>query len=155
MKNSRVNLLTVLMLISGFVSAQTYTFKVENCGYYFVFTDRNPMQMIDRCFQNDSLIDCVLVEPSKPTYEINLDSMVFLTDGVITSRILEVYQDSINVIAIKYQFVGSDKQGYVALRENSHGKAVYCGLYIYDSNLYSEGAMATGELKVNEQKLEK
>jgi hypothetical protein len=113
------------------------------------------MQMIDRCFQNDSLIDCVLVDSNKPTYEINLDSMVFLTDGVITSRILEVYRDSINVIAIKYQFVGSDKQGYVALRENSNGKAVYCGLYIYDSNLYSEGAMATGELKVNEQKLEK
>ena len=155
MKNSRVNLLAVMMLISGFVSAQTYTFKVENCGYYFVFTDRNPMQMIDRCFQNDSLIDCVLVEPNKPTYEINLESMVFLTDGVITSRILEVYRDSINVIAIKYQFEGSGKPGYVALRENSNGKAVYCGLYIDDSNLYTEGAMAIGELKVYEQKLEK
>jgi hypothetical protein len=149
MKNLKIYIIAIMIVISGGVFGQSYSFKVENRGPFIVYNNRNPMMTLDKCFQNDSSIDCILAYPNSTIYEIDLDSMVFKTDGVITSRIVEVFPQSGHILSLRFQFLATEAEGYVALQRRSDGKVAYCGLYMDESKPYIDGVMAIGELKEN------
>ncbi len=154
MKNIKIYLIAIMIVICGSVYGQSYSFKVQDCGWFVMYNYRNPMMTLDKYFQNDSSIDCLLVEPNRRVYEIDLDSMVFKTDGVITSRILEVYPDSNYFLVIRFQYLTTEVEGYGAIQNRSDGKANYCAINMYESMPYIDGAIATGEL-VNSSKSKK
>ena len=155
MKNLKIYIIAIMILISGGVFGQSYSFKVENRGPFIVYNNRNPMMTLDKCFQNDSSIDCILAYPNSTIYEIDLDSLVFKTDGVITSRIMEVFPQSGHILSLRFQFLASATEGYVALQRRSDGKVAYCGLYMDESKPYIDGVMAIGELKENVKSINK
>lgn len=155
MKNLKIYIIAIMIVISGGVFGQSYSFKVENGGYFVMYNNRNPMMTFDKCFHNDSSIDCIIAEPNRPIYEIDLDSMVFKTNGVITSRILEVYPESGHLLAIRYQYLETGAQGYVALQKRSDSKVAYCALFMNESKPYLDGALAIGELKENVRSINK
>ena len=136
-----------MIVISGGVFGQSYSFKVENCGPYIVYNNHNLMMTFDKCFQNDSTIDCILAIPNKSIYEIDLDSMVFKTNGVITSRIMEVFPESGFIVAIRFQYLASATEGFVALQRRSDGKVAYCGLIMDESKPYIDGVFSIGDFK--------
>ena len=155
MKNLKIYFIAIMIVISGGVFGQSYSFKVENCGPYIVYNNHNLMMTFDKCFQNDSTIDCILAIPNKSIYEIDLDSMVFKTDGVITSRIMEVFPESGFIVAIRFQFLATETEGYAALQRRSDGKVGHCVLYMDESKPYVDGVMAIGELKENVRRINK
>lgn len=155
MKNLKIYIIAIMIVISGGVFGQSYSFKVENCGPFIVYNNRNPMMTFDKCFQNDSSIDCILAHTNRPIYEIDLDSMVFKTDGVITSRIMEVFSQSGHILSLRFQFLTTETEGYVALRRRSDGKVGYCALYMNESKPYIDGVMGIGELKENVRSINK
>jgi hypothetical protein len=155
MKNLKIYIITIMIVISGGVFGQSFSFKVENHGPFIVYNNRNPMMTLDKCFQNDSSIDCILAYPNSTIYEIDLDSLVFKTDGVITSRIMEVFPQSGHILSLRFQFLASATEGYVALQRRSDGKVAYCGLYMDESKPYIDGVMAIGELKENVKSINK
>lgn len=147
MKNLKIYFIAIMIVISGGVFGQSYSFKVENCGPYIVYNNHNLMMTFDKCFQNDSTIDCILAIPNKSIYEIDLDSMVFKTDGVITSRIMEVFPESGFIVAIRFQYLASATEGFVALQRRSDGKVAYCGLIMDESTPYIDGVFSIGDFK--------
>ncbi len=155
MKNLKIYIIAIMIVISGGVFGQFYSFKVENRGPFIVYNNRNPMMTLDNCFQNDSSIDCILAYPNSTIYEIDLDSLVFKTDGVITSRIMEVFPQSGHILSLRFQFLATKAEGYVALQRRSDGKVAYCGLYMDESKPYIDGVMAIGELKENVKSINK
>lgn len=149
MKNLKIYIIAIMIVISGGVMGQSYSFKVENRGPFIVYNNRNPMMIFDKCFQNDSSIDCILAMPNRSIYEIDLDSMVFKTNGVITSRIMEVFPQSGHTLTIRFQFLATETEGYAALQRRSDGKVGHCVLYMDESKPYVDGVMAIGELEEN------
>ena len=147
MKNLKIYFIAIMIVISGGVFGQSYSFKVENCGPYIVYNNHNLMMTFDKCFQNDSTIDCILAIPNKSIYEIDLDSMVFKTNGVITSRIMEVFPESGFIVAIRFQYLASATEGFVALQRRSDGKVAYCGLIMDESTPYIDGVFSIGDFK--------
>ena len=147
MKNLKIYIIAMMIVISGGAFGQSYSFKVENCGPFVVYNNRNPMMTFDKCFQNDSSIDCILAEPNRSIYEIDLDSMVFKTNGVITSRIMEVFPESGFIVAIRFQYLASATEGFVALQRRSDGKFAYCGLIMDESKPYIDGVLSIGDFK--------
>ena len=104
MKNLKIYFIAIMIVISGGVFGQSYSFKVQDCGWFVVYNNRNPLMTFDKCFQNDSSIDYLLTEPNGSLYEFDLDSMVFKTNGVVTSRIIEVFPESGFIVAIRFQY---------------------------------------------------
>ncbi len=155
MKNLKIYIIAIMIVISGGVFGQSYSFKVENGGYFVMYNNRNPMMTLDKCFQNDSSIDCILAYPNSTIYEIDLDSLVFKTDGVITSRIMEVFPQSGFIVAIRFQYLASATEGYVALQKRSDGKVAYCGLIMDESKPYIDGLLAIGDFEENVRSINK
>jgi hypothetical protein len=155
MKNLKIYFIAIMIVISGGVFGQSYSFKVQDCGWFVVYNNRNPLMTFDKCFQNDNSIDYMLTEPNGSLYEIDLDSMVFKTNGVITSRIMEVFPESGFIVAIRFQYLASATEGFVALQRRSDGKVAYCGLIMDESKQYIDGVMAIGELKENVRRINK
>jgi hypothetical protein len=155
MKNLRIYFIAIMIVISGGVFGQSYSFKVQDCGWFVVYNNRNPLMTFDKCFQNDNSIDYMLTEPNGSLYEIDLDSMVFKTNGVITSRIMEVFPESGFIVAIRFQFLATETEGYAALQRRSDGKVGHCVLYMDESKPYVDGVMAIGELKENVRRINK
>ena len=147
MKNLKIYIIAIMIVISGGVFGQSYSFKVENGGYFVMYNNRNPMMTFDKCFHNDSSIDYIIAEPNRPIYEIDLDSMVFKTNGVITSRIMEVFPESGFIVAIRFQYLASATEGFVALQRRSDGKFAYCGLIMDESKPYIDGVLSIGDFK--------
>ena len=147
MKNLKIYIIALMILINGGVFGQSYSFKVQDCGWFVVYNNRNPMMTFDNCFQNDSSIDCILTEPNVSLYEIDLDSMVIKTNGVVTSRIMEVFPESGFIVAIRFQYLASATEGYVALQKRSDGKVAYCGLIMDESKPYIDGVLSIGDFK--------
>ena len=147
MKNLKIYFIAIMIVISGGVFGQSYSFKVQDCGWFVVYNNRNPRMTLDKCFQNDSSIDCILAEPNSSIYEIDLDSMVFKTNGVITSRIMEVFPESGFIVAIRFQYLASATEGFVALQRRSDGKVAYCGLIMDESTPYIDGVFSIGDFK--------
>lgn len=146
MKNLKIYITAIMIVLSGGVFGQSYFFEVENGGYFVMYNNYNPMMTFEKCFQNDSSIDCMEARLNKSIYEICLDSMVFKTDGVITSRILEVIPESGFIMAIRFQYLVSATEGFVALQRRSDGKVAYCAV-MDESKPYIDGLLAIGELK--------
>ena len=155
MKNLKIYIITIMIVISGGVFGQSYSFKVENGGYFVMYNNRNPMMTFDKCFHNDSSIDCIIAEPNRPIYEIDLDSMVFKTNGVITSHIIEVYPENGYILSIRFQYLASATEGYVALQKRSDGKVAYCGLIMDESKPYIDGLLAVGDFEENVRSINK
>ena len=147
MKNLKIYIIAIMIVISGGVFGQSYSFKVQDCGWFVVYNNRNPLMTFDKCFQNDSSIDCILTQPNGSLYEIDLDSMVFKTNGVITSRIMEVFPESGLIVAIRFQYLASATEGFVALQRRSDGKFAYCGLIMDESKPYIDGVLSIGDFK--------
>jgi hypothetical protein len=155
MKNLKIYIIAIMIVISGGVFGQSYSFQVQDCGWFIVYNNRNPMMTFDKCFQNDSSIDCILTEPNRSIYEIDLDSMVFKTNGVITSRIIEVYPENGYILSIRFQYLASATEGYVALQKRSDGKVAYCGLIMDESKPYMDGLLAIGDFEENVRSINK
>jgi hypothetical protein len=155
MKNLKIYIIAIMIVISGGVFGQSYSFKVQDCGWFVVYNNRSPLLTFDKCFQNDNSIDYMLTEPNGSLYEIDLDSMVFKTNGVITSRIMEVFPESGFIVAIRFQFLATETEGYAALQRRSDGKVGHCVLYMDESKPYVDGVMAIGELKENVRRINK
>jgi hypothetical protein len=155
MKNLKIYIIAIMIVISGGVLGQSYSFKVQDCGWFVVYNNRNPLMTFDKCFQNDSSIDYILTEPNGSLYEFDLDSMVFKTNGVVTSRIIEVFPESGFIVAIRFQFLATETEGYAALQRRSDGKVGHCVLYMDESKPYVDGVMAIGELKENVRRINK
>ena len=155
MKNLKIYIIAIMIVISGGVFGQSYSFKVENGGYFVMYNNRNPMMTFDKCFHNDSSIDCIIAEPNRPIYEIDLDSMVFKTNGVITSHIIEVYPENGYILSIRFQYLASATEGYVALQKRSDGKVAYCGLIMDESKPYIDGLLAIGDFEENVRSINK
>ena len=147
MKNLKIYIIAIMIVISGGVFGQSYSFKVQDCGWFVVYNNRNPLLTFDKCFQNDNSIDYMLTEPNGSLYEIDLDSMVFKTNGVITSRIMEVFPESGFIVAIRFQYLASATEGFVALQKRSDGKVAYCGLIMDESKPYIDGVLSIGDFK--------
>ena len=147
MKNLKIYFIAIMIVISGGVFGQSYSFKVQDCGWFVVYNNRNPLMTFDKCFQNDNSIDYMLTEPNGSLYEIDLDSMVFKTNGVITSRIMEVFPESGFIVAIRFQYLASATEGFVALQRRSDGKFAYCGLIMDESKPYIDGVLSIGDFK--------
>jgi hypothetical protein len=147
MKNLKIYIFAIMIVISGGVFGQSYSFKVQDCGWFVVYNNRNPLMTFDKCFQNDNSIDYMLTEPNGSLYEIDLDSMVFKTNGVITSRIMEVFPGSGFIVAIRFQYLASVTEGFVALQRRSDGKVAYCGLIMDESKPYIDGVLSIGDFK--------
>ena len=147
MKNLKIYFIAIMIVISGGVFGQSYSFKVQDCGWFVVYNNRNPLMTFDKCFQNDNSIDYMLTEPNGSLYEIDLDSMVFKTNGVITSRIMEVFPESGFIVAIRFQYLASVTEGFVALQRRSDGKVAYCGLIMDESKPYIDGVLSIGDFK--------
>ena len=147
MKNLKIYIIAIMIVISGGVFGQSYSFKVQDCGWFVVYNNRNPLLTFDKCFQNDNSIDYMLTEPNGSLYEIDLDSMVFKTNGVITSRIMEVFPESGFIVAIRFQYLASATEGFVALQRRSDGKVAYCGLIMDESKPYIDGVLSIGDFK--------
>ncbi len=147
MKNLKIYIIAIMIVISGGVFGQSYSFKVQDCGWFVVYNNRNPLMTFDKCFQNDNSIDYMLTEPNGSLYEIDLDSMVFKTNGVITSRIMEVFPGSGFIVAIRFQYLASVTEGFVALQRRSDGKVAYCGLIMDESKPYIDGVLSIGDFK--------
>jgi len=147
MKNLKIYFIAIMIVISGGVFGQSYSFKVQDCGWFVVYNNRNPLMTFDKCFQNDNSIDYMLTEPNGSLYEIDLDSMVFKTNGVITSRIMEVFPESGFIVAIRFQYLASATEGFVALQRRSDGKVAYCGLIMDESKPYIDGVLSIGDFK--------
>ena len=147
MKNLKIYFIAIMIVISGGVFGQSYSFKVQDCGWFVVYNNRNPLMTFDKCFQNDNSIDYMLTEPNGSLYEIDLDSMVFKTNGVITSRIMEVFPESGFIVAIRFQYLASATEGFVALQRRSDGKVAYCGLIMDESKPYIDGVFSIGDFK--------
>ena len=147
MKNLKIYIIAIMIVISGGVFGQSYSFKVQDCGWFVVYNNRNPLMTFDKCFQNDNSIDYMLTEPNGSLYEIDLDSMVFKTNGVITSRIMEVFPESGFIVAIRFQYLASATEGFVALQRRSDGKVAYCGLIMDESKPYIDGVFSIGDFK--------
>ena len=147
MKNLKIYIIAIMIVISGGVFGQSYSFKVQDCGWFVVYNNRNPLMTFDKCFQNDNSIDYMLTEPNGSLYEIDLDSMVFKTNGVITSRIMEVFPESGFIVAIRFQYLASATEGFVALQRRSDGKVAYCGLIMDESKPYIDGVLSIGDFK--------
>jgi hypothetical protein len=73
--------------------------------------------------------------------------MVFKTNGVITSRIMEVFPESGFIVAIRFQYLASATEGFVALQRRSDGKFAYCGLIMDESKPYIDGVLSIGDFK--------
>lgn len=147
MKNLKIYIIAIMIVFSGGVFGQSYSFKVQDCGWFVVYNNRNPLMTFDKCFQNDNSIDYMLTEPNGSLYEIDLDSMVFKTNGVITSRIMEVFPGSGFIVAIRFQYLASVTEGFVALQRRSDGKVAYCGLIMDESKPYIDGVLSIGDFK--------
>ncbi len=155
MKNLKIYIIAMMIVISGGAFGQSYSFKVQDCGWFVVYNNRNPRMTLDKCFQNDSSIDCILAEPNRSIYEIDLDSMVFKTNGVITSHIIEVYPENGYILSIRFQYLASATEGYVALQKRSDGKVAYCGLIMDESKPYIDGLLAIGDFEENVRSINK
>jgi len=155
MKNLKIYIIAIMIVISGGVFGQSYSFKVQDCGWFVVYNNRNPLMTFDKCFQNDNSIDYMLTEPNGSLYEIDLDSMVFKTNGVITSRIMEVFPGSGFIVAIRFQYLASVTEGFVALQRRSDGKVAYCGLIMDESKPYIDGLLAIGDFEENVRSINK
>jgi hypothetical protein len=147
MKNLKIYIIAIMIVISGGVLGQSYSFKVQDCGWFVVYNNRNPLMTFDKCFQNDGSIDYILTEPNGSLYEFDLDSMVFKTNGVVTSRIIEVFPESGFIVAIRFQYLASATEGFVALQRRSDGKVAYCGLIMDESKPYIDGVFSIGDFK--------
>lgn len=155
MKNLKIYIIAIMIVISGGVFGQSYSFKVQDCGWFVVYNNRNPLLTFDKCFQNDNSIDYMLTEPNGSLYEIDLDSMVFKTNGVITSRIMEVFPESGFIVAIRFQYLASATEGFVALQKRSDGKVAYCGLIMDESKPYIDGLLGIGDFEENVRSINK
>jgi hypothetical protein len=155
MKNLKIYIIAIMIVISGGVFGQSYSFKVQDCGWFVVYNNRSPLLTFDKCFQNDNSIDYMLTEPNGSLYEIDLDSMVFKTNGVITSRIMEVFPGSGFIVAIRFQYLASVTEGFVALQRRSDGKVAYCGLIMDESKPYIDGLLAIGDFEENVRSINK
>jgi len=155
MKNLKIYFIAIMIVISGGVFGQSYSFKVQDCGWFVVYNNRSPLLTFDKCFQNDNSIDYMLTEPNGSLYEIDLDSMVFKTNGVITSRIMEVFPGSGFIVAIRFQYLASVTEGFVALQRRSDGKVAYCGLIMDESKPYIDGLLAIGDFEENVRSINK
>ena len=155
MKNLKIYIIAIMIVISGGVFGQSYSFKVQDCGWFVVYNNRSPLLTFDKCFQNDNSIDYMLTEPNGSLYEIDLDSMVFKTNGVITSRIMEVFPGSGFIVAIRFQYLASVTEGFVAVQRRSDGKVAYCGLIMDESKPYIDGLLAIGDFEENVRSINK
>jgi hypothetical protein len=81
--------------------------------------------------------------------------MVFKTNGVITSRIMEVFPGSGFIVAIRFQYLASVTEGFVALQRRSDGKVAYCGLIMDESKPYIDGLLAIGDFEENVRSINK
>ena len=147
MKNLKINITAIMFVISGGVFGQSFSFKVENGGYFIMYNNHNPLLTFEKCFQNDISIDCIVAEPNKSIYEIDLDSMVFKTDGVVTSRIIEVFPEMGFIVAIRFQYLAVATEGFVAIQRRSDGKVAYCGFIMDESKPYIDGVLTIGDFK--------
>lgn len=149
MKNLKINITAIMFVLSGGVFGQSFSFKVEKGGYFVMYNNHNPLLTFDKCFHTDSSIDCIVAEPNRLFYEIDLDSMVFKTEGVITSRILEVIPESGYMLAIRFLYLATASEGYVAFQKRTDGKVAYCGIIMDDSKPYIDGLFAIGDFNEN------
>jgi hypothetical protein len=81
--------------------------------------------------------------------------MVFKTNGVITSHIIEVYPENGYILSIRFQYLASATEGYVSLQKRSDGKVAYCGLVMDESKPYIDGLLALGDFEENVRSINK
>ncbi len=148
MKNIKMYLMVIWVVIVGDLNGQLYSYKINNCGWFVMYNSQNEIMTFDNCFNDLNTVDCILTQPINSNYEFDYDSMVVKTNGVVTSKIIEIYQKKDYLVWFRFQFIGSEIPGVLALKRNADGRVVYCGYLIDDSKPYIEGSISNGDFKV-------
>ena len=80
---------------------------------------------------------------------------IYIIAIMIVIHIIEVYPENGYILSIRFQYLASATEGYVALQKRSDGKVAYCGLIMDESKPYIDGLLAIGDFEENVRSINK
>lgn len=124
-------ILSLILLLNWVKSlAQVYNFRIPLTNMSVISNGNKFEDILSKSYSHDPSIERLRYYYDSRLFQINLDSMVFKTDGEISSRITEIIQKDSECLLIRFQYVKSIGSGIVALKKVDVNRIEYCAFLI-------------------------